>query len=134
MTQVFFAILVLAFLALALMRLLGLHIKFERIFKALAIVFVMLPLLVIPALLVFVIGFGLYMLVRATGLLPSIPNQYVLWALIAIAVAIPGVIWVRYMLLVVRDELGRPMHHRKRSRRRSNKHSRRPDPHSRAIK
>ena len=69
MTQVFFAILVLAFLALALMRLLGLHIKFERIFKALAIVFVMLPLLVIPALLVFVIGFGLYMLVRATGLL-----------------------------------------------------------------
>ena len=71
MTQVFFAILVLAFLALALMRLLGLHIKFERIFKALAIVFVMLPLLVIPALLVFVIGFGLYMLVsgalNATG-------------------------------------------------------------------
>jgi len=116
MTQVFFAILVLAFLALALMRLLGLHIKFERIFKALAIVFVMLPLLVIPALLVFVIGFGLYMLVRATGLLPSIPNQYVLWALIAIAVAIPGVILVRYMLLVVRDELGRPMHHRKRRR------------------
>src|SRR6516164_3716478 len=116
MTQVFFAILVLAFLALALMRLLGLHIKFERIFKALAIVFVMLPLLVIPALLVFVIGFGLYMLVRATGLLPSIPNQYVLWALIAIAVAIPGVIWVRYMLLVVRDELGRPMHLRKRRR------------------
>jgi hypothetical protein len=68
------------------MRLLGFHIKFERIFKALAIVFVMLPLLVIPALLVFVIGFGLYMLVHATGLLSSIPDQYVLWALIAIAV------------------------------------------------
>ena len=134
MTQAFFLAILLAFIALALMRLLGLHIKFERIFKALAIVFVMLPLLVIPALLVFVIGFGLYMLVHATGLLPSIPDRYVLWALIAIAVAIPGVIWVRYMVLVVRDELGRPMHHRKRSRRRSNKHSRRPDPHSRAIK
>src|SRR6516164_3591395 len=117
MTQAFFlAILLLGFIAFALMWLLGLHIKFELTFKTLATVFVVLPLLVIPALLVFVIGFGLYMLVRATGLLPSIPNQYVLWALIAIAVAIPGVIWVRYMLLVVRDELGRPMHHRKRRR------------------
>ena len=68
----------------------------------------MLPLLVIPALLVFAIGFGLYMLVsgvlNATGLLPSIPDQYVLWALIAIAIAIPGVIWVRYIVLVARDE------------------------------
>ena len=104
MTQAFFLAILLAFIALALMRLLGLHIKFERIFKALAIVFVMLPLLVIPALLVFVIGFGLYMLVHATGLLPSIPDRYVLWALIAIAVAIPGVIWARYMVLVVRNE------------------------------
>ena len=64
----------------------------------------MVPLLVIPVLLVFVIGFGLYMLVHATGLLPSIPDRYVLWALIAIAIAIPGVMWVRYIALVVRDE------------------------------
>jgi hypothetical protein len=69
----------------------------------------MLPLLVIPVLLVFVIGFGLYMLVHATGLLPSIPDQYVLWALIAIAVAIPGVMWVRYIVLVVREQ-ERPTH------------------------
>ena len=84
MTQAFFlAILLLGFIAFALMWLLGLHIKFELTFKTLATVFVMLPLLVIPALLVFVIGFGLYMLVHATGLLPSIPDRYVLWALIA---------------------------------------------------
>jgi hypothetical protein len=111
MTQAFFlAILLLGFIAFALMRLLGLHIKFELTFKTLAIVFVMLPLLVIPALLVFVIGFGLYMLVsgvlNATGLLPSIPDRYVLWSLIAIAIAIPGVIWVRYIVLVVRDDQG----------------------------
>ena len=36
-------------------------------------VLVMLPLLVIPALLVFVIGFGLYMLLHATGLVPEYP-------------------------------------------------------------
>jgi hypothetical protein len=118
MTQAFFlAILLLAFIALALIRLLGLHIKYEPIFKTLATVLVMLPLLVIPALLVFVIGFGLYMLVSSalhtTGLMPSIPDRYVLWALIAIAVAIPGVIWVRYIVLVVREQ-GWPMHHRKR--------------------
>src|SRR5262249_23949160 len=119
MTQAFFlAILLLAFIAFALMWLLGLHIKFQAIFKTLAIVLVMLPLLVIPALLVFVIGFGLYMLVSATGLLPSIPDRYVLWSLIAIAIAIPGVIWVRYIVLVVRNEQGRPTHHRKRAVRR----------------
>ena len=111
MTQAFFlAILLLGFIAFALMWLLGLHIKFELTFKTLAIVFVMLPLLVIPALLVFVIGFGLYMLVsgvlNATGLLPSIPDRYVLRSLIAIAIAIPGVIWVRYIVLVVRDDQG----------------------------
>jgi hypothetical protein len=127
MTQAFFLAILLAFIALALMRLLGLHIKYERIFKALATVLVMLPLLVIPVLLVFVIGFGLYMLLHATGLVPSIPDQYVLWALIAIAVAIPGVIWVGYIVLVVREQ-GRPMHHRKRrpikrTARRPNKHS-----------
>jgi hypothetical protein len=82
MTQAFFlAILLLAFIALALIRLLGLHIKYEPIFKTLATVLVMLPLLVIPALLVFVIGFGLYMLVSSalhtTGLMPSIPDRYV---------------------------------------------------------
>ena len=108
MTQAFFlATLLLGFTAFALMWLLGLHIKFELTFKTLATVFVMLPLLVIPVLLVFVIGFGLYMLVHATGLLPSIPDQYVLWALIAIAIAIPGVMWVRYIVLVVREQ-GRP--------------------------
>ena len=58
----------------------------------------------LPALLVFVIGFGLYMLLHATGLVPSIPDRYVLWSLIAIAIAIPGVMWVRYIVLVVRDE------------------------------
>ena len=58
----------------------------------------------IPALLVFVIGFGLYMLVHAAGLLPSIPDRYVLWALLVIAIAIPGVMWVRYIALVVRNE------------------------------
>jgi len=94
-----------------MMWLLGLHIKFQAIFKTLATVFVMLPLLVILALLVFVIGFGLYMALHATGLLPSIPDRYVLWALIVIAMAIPGVIWVRYIVLVVRDEQGRLMHH-----------------------
>ena len=105
MTQAFFlAILLLGFIAFALMWLLGLHIKFELTFKTLATVFVMLPLLVIPVLLVFVIGFGLYMLVHATGLLPSIPDRYVLWALIAIAIAIPGVMWVRCIVLVVRSE------------------------------
>ena len=127
MTQAFFLAILLAFIALALMRLLGLHIKYERIFNALATVLVMLPLLVIPVLLVFVIGFGLYMLLHATGLVPSIPDQYVLWALIAIAVAIPGVIWIGYIVLVVREQ-GRPMHHRKRrpikrTARRPNKHS-----------
>jgi len=51
MTQAFFlAILLLGFIAFALMWLLGLHIRFQAIFKTLATVFVMLPLLVIPAL------------------------------------------------------------------------------------
>ena len=123
MTQAFFlAILLLAFIAFALMWLLGLHIKFELTFKTLATVLVMLPLLVIPALLVFVIGFGLYMLVsgalHATGLLSSIPDRYVIWSLIAIAIAIPGVLWVRYIVLVVRNEQGRPPHRRKRTARR----------------
>ena len=105
MTQAFFlAILLLGFIAFALMWLLGLHIRFRAIFKTLATVFVVLPLLAIPALLVFVIGVGLYMLVHATGLLPSIPDRYVLWALIAIAISIPGVMWVRYIVLVVRNE------------------------------
>ena len=107
----FLAILLLGFIAFALMWLSGLHIKFELTFKTLATVFVVLPLLVIPALLVFVIGFGLYMLVHAAGLLPSIPDRYVLWSLIVIAIAIPGIMWVRYIVLVVRDERGRPMHH-----------------------
>ena len=112
MTQAFFlAILLLGFIAFALMWLLGFHIKFELTFKTLATVFVVLPLLVIPALLVFVIGFGLYMLVHAAGLLPSIPDRHVLWSLIVIAIAIPGIMWVRYIVLVVRDERGRPMHH-----------------------
>ena len=119
MIQAFFlAILLLGFIAFALMWLLGFHIKFELTFKTLATVFVVLPLLVIPALLVFVIGFGLYILVHATGLLPSIPDRYVLWSLIVIAIAIPGVMWVRYIVLVVRDEQGRPTHHRKRAVRR----------------
>ena len=119
MTQAFFlAILLLGFIAFALMWLLRFHIKFELTFKTLATVFVVLPLLVIPALLVFVIGFGLYMLVHAAGLLPSIPDRYVLWALIVIAIAIPGVMWVRYIVLVVPDEQGRPTHHRKRAVRR----------------
>ena len=110
MTQAFFlAILLLGFIAFALMWLSGLHIKFELTFKTLATVFVMLPLLVIPALLVFVIGFGLYMLVHAAGLLPSIPDRYVLWSLIVIAIAIPGVMWVRYIVLVAREQ-GRPTH------------------------
>ena len=44
MTQAFFlAILLLAFIAFALTWLLGLHIKFQAIFKTLAIVLVMLP-------------------------------------------------------------------------------------------
>jgi len=100
----FLVILLLGYIAFALMWLSGLHIKFELTFKTLATVFVVLPLLVIPALLVFVIGFGLYMLVHAAGLLPSIPDRYVLWSLIVIAIAIPGVMWVRYIVLVVRDE------------------------------
>ena len=105
MTQAFFlAILLLGFIAFALMWLLGLHIRFELTFKTLATVFVMLPLLVIPALLVFVTGFGLYMLLHTAGLLPSIPDRYVLRALIAIAIAVPGVMWVRYIVLVVRNE------------------------------
>src|SRR5215472_5422752 len=105
MTQAFFlAILLLGFIAFALMWLLGIHIKFELTFKTLATVFVMLPLLVIPVLLVFVIGFGLYMLVHASVLLPSIPDRYVLWTLIAVAIAIPGVIWVRYIVLVAREQ------------------------------
>jgi hypothetical protein len=108
-----------------------LHIKYASIFKTLATVLVMLPLLLIPALLVFVIGFGLCMLILpmlyATGLVPSIPDRYVLWALFAIALAIPGVIWVGYIVLVVREQ-GRPMHHRKRrpikqTARRPNKHT-----------
>src|SRR5262249_53977870 len=107
MTQAFFlAILLLGFIAFALMWLLGLHIKFELTFKTLATVFVILPLLLIPALLVFVIGFGLYMALHATRLLPSIPDSYVIWSLIAIAIVIPGFIWVRYIVLVVRDEQG----------------------------
>jgi hypothetical protein len=115
MTQAFFlAILLLAFIAFALMWLLGLHIKFELTFKTLATVLVMLPLLVIPTLLVFVIGFGLYMLVSgalySTGLLSSIPDRYVIWSL--------GVMWVRYIVLVVRNEQGRPAHRRKRAARR----------------
>jgi hypothetical protein len=100
----FLVILLLGYIAFALMWLSGLHIKFELTFKTLATVFVVLPLLVIPALLVFVIGFGLYILVHAAGLLPSIPDRYVLWSLIVIAIAIPGVMWVRYIVLVVRDE------------------------------
>ena len=67
MTQAVFLAILLAFIALALMRLLGLHIKYESIFKTLATVLVMLPLLVLPVLLVFVIGFGLYMLLHARG-------------------------------------------------------------------
>ena len=78
-------------------------------FKTLAAALVLLPLLVIPALLAFVIGFGLYMLVHATGLLPTIADRYVLWALIVIAIAIPGVIWVRYIVVVLREQ-GRPTH------------------------
>ena len=110
MTQaLFLATLLLGFIAFALMWLLKLHIKFELTFKTLATVFVMLPLLVIPVLLVFVIGFGLYMALHATGLLPSIPDRYVLWALIAIAIAVPGVMWVRYFVLIVREQ-GRPTH------------------------
>ena len=105
MTQAFFlATLLLGFIAFALMWLLGLHIKVELTFKTLATVFVTLPLLVIPVLLVFVIGFGLYMLVHTTGMLPSNPDRYVLWALIAIAIAIPGVMWVRYIVLVAREQ------------------------------
>ena len=114
----FLAILLLGFIAFALMWLSGLHIKFELTFKTLATVFVVLPLRVIPALLVFVIGFGLYMTLHAAGLLPSIPDRHVLWALIVVAIAIPGVMWVRYIVLVVRNEQGRPTHHRKRAVRR----------------
>ena len=44
------------------------------------------------------------MTLHAAGLLPSIPDRYVLWALIVIAIAIPGVMWVRYIALVVRNE------------------------------
>jgi hypothetical protein len=110
MTQAFFLAMLLGFIAFALMWLIGLHIRFQATFKTLATAFVMLPLLAIPVLLVFVIGVGLYMLVsgalNAIGLLPSIPDRYVLWSLIAIAVAIPGVVWVRYIVLVVRDDRG----------------------------
>jgi hypothetical protein len=72
----FLVILLLGYIAFALMWLSGLHIKFELTFKTLATVFVVLPLLVIPALLVFVIGFGLYILVHAAELLPSIDTYF----------------------------------------------------------
>ena len=46
------------------------------------------------------------MTLHAAGLLPSIPDRHVLWALLVVAIAIPGVIWVRYIVLVVRNEQG----------------------------
>ena len=79
-------------------------------FKVIAVAVNMLGALLLSALVVFILEFGVLLVVaiilEAAGLLPSIPHNYqilAIWLMGAIAVCIPGIGWARYVLLAARE-------------------------------
>jgi hypothetical protein len=114
MTQVIFlAVLLVAAVLWAMLRVLQIRIGFEPIFKVLASTVVMLPMVLMGGVVIFVLELGLCMLLlgvlKLTGLIPDlavIPHQYEvfgLWLLFALALAIPGFHALRYIILI-RDQ------------------------------
>ncbi len=114
MTQiVFVAVVLIAFVIFALLKLTGYRVAFEPILKTLATAVVMLPLLVMSSLIIFMmevlVCVAVILILYAAGMLAglsNIPRQYTdfgLWALIAIAIGIAGFNWLRYVVLA-RDE------------------------------
>jgi hypothetical protein len=101
---VFIVVALVAFVIFGVLKLTGFRVRFERIFKALATVVGLLPLLVLSSLIIFVIGFGLLYI---AGIHPDIPRQYTvvgIWALTATAIGIAGINWLKYVVHVARDE------------------------------
>jgi hypothetical protein len=101
MTLVFFlAILLLALIIFALIRLAGFRVGFEPIFKVLATGVVMLPVLIMILLIVFcieaVVCVGVLLMLQLGGFQVSdIPDRYVrlgIWVLIAMTPAVWGLI------------------------------------------
>ena len=114
MTYLFFMlVLFLAGGIVAVLRVVGVRLRFESTFKALAILVTMLPILVMGALVVFVLEVGAVLVVLLalyfTGVvadLSAIPHRYQvlsICALIVVALCISGISWVRYVLLVHRE-------------------------------
>ena len=94
-------------------RMVGVRARFEPTFKALAISLSTLPVLVMSAIVVFglqVVAVAAALLVlHFAGVIPDlskIPHRYEilgLWVLIALALGISGINWVRHILVVRRE-------------------------------
>jgi hypothetical protein len=106
----FLMILLVTAIVVVLARAVGVRIRFESVFKVIAIAVSMLGVLLLSAMVVFICEFGVLMVVgltlSAAGLLPSIPHHYevlAIWLMAAVAVCIPGIGWVRYVLLAGKE-------------------------------
>jgi hypothetical protein len=81
-----------------------------QFFKLIAVAVSMLGALLLSALVVFILEFGVVLIVviilNAAGMMPSIPHRYEVLAIGlmgAFAVCVPGIGWVRYVLLAARE-------------------------------
>src|SRR5437588_1713509 len=106
----FVVLLIAASAIFAALKLLGLRVRFETIFKVLGLALVMLPPMVLGVVVLFSLEGALCMLVlgvlHVTGLLPNvadIPRQYVvfgLWGLMVLNIGYIGYPIVRYIIEV----------------------------------
>jgi hypothetical protein len=112
MTYLFFLmVLLIAGGIVAVLRIVGLRVKFGSTFKALAISLTMLPVLVMSAALVLILEIGLalvvWMILDVAGVdLSAIPHRYEvvgLGGLAVVALCVYAAPWFRYVLLIYRE-------------------------------
>jgi hypothetical protein len=95
---IFLAVLLFAAIVTAVLRLFGFGLTFEVVFKALATAVVFLPMVLMSALVVFIVEFGICMvallMLHLTGLVhpADIPKQYQVFGLWGLAVLAIGIV------------------------------------------
>jgi len=101
---IFLAALLLAGIVTLVSRIFGVRVRFEKVAEAIAVAVSWLPILLMHSLIVFLIGFGLWMvavvLLDVTGLLhyveiPNVSGRYVVIGLALLAVALSPFMFMR---------------------------------------
>jgi hypothetical protein len=108
---IFLAVLVLAGAIYMTLRIVGVRVSFESMFKGLALLVWALSMIVMSTLLVLFFEVGIVLLVRmglyVVGVdLSAISHRYQvigLWTLVAVALCISAVNWFWYVLLIHRE-------------------------------